>query len=376
MNDLLDADEGGRGDQQRVSYAYADFGARDGTWSTRLGRQSLHTWGVLGRFDGAHFAWGFAPDRELHVTYGHPVESTRDAIETDRQFYGVAVEFGELIGAWDVAAFFNAQTIDGTDARSAVGTEFRYFDERRSFTAMVDYDVDFGELNTLLMLGTWRFDNRLTLSVLYDERLSPILTTRNALIGQPVGTVDELLLVWTEDEIRQLAVDRTAESRTMTVGISTPLADRFQLNFDLTRAEYGGTVESGGVAAVPDQGVQTFASTSLVGSGLFTGGDVNIFNLRVGQSDTFRSQLLTWDSRFPVGRRIRINPRVRVSVWQGLLDGRERRSVSPMLRFLMNTRSRYRLELEIGIDRQVRDDITRETEANGRFVNFGYRANF
>lgn len=376
MRDLLPDDVRSRGDQERISYAYSELAAADGAWSVRLGRQSLHNWGVLGRFDGAHFAYDWAAGRELHFTAGYPVESTRDSVETDRQFYGVAVELEELFGQWDLAAFLNTQTIDGVDARKAVGTELRYFDDRRSFTGLVDYDLDFGEVNTLLVLGTWRLANRLTLSALVDDRKSPILTTRNALIGQPVGTIEELLLVWTEEEVRQLAADRTAESRTVTLGLATPLAERFQLNFDATRSEITGTSASGGVASIPGTGAQTFYSASLVGTSLVRNGDVMILNLRVGESETFSTGVLTWDARFPVGARLRINPRVRFLVWEGLLDGRRRETVSPMLRLVMNTRSHYRIELEVGVDRQTRMDGLVEREASGRFVNFGYRANF
>ena len=374
MHDLLN--ERGRGDQERISYAYFDLESKQQDWWLRLGRQSLHSWGVLGRFDGAQFYYGLGPDRTLHVMAGYPVESTRDSIETDRQFYGVAVEFDDVLGEWDISAFLNAQTIEGIDARLAVGTEIRYVDERRSFSSIVDYDVDFGELNTVLMLGTWRFSNRLTLSALVDDRKSPILTARNALIGQPVATIDELLLVWTEEEVRQLAVDRTAESRTVTLGIATPLAERFQLNFDATFTEIGETIASGGVAALTGTGQQAFYSASLVGTSLFKSGDVSIINLRVGESNQFKTTSFTWDIRFPIGRRIRINPRIRMTTWEGLIDGRKREAVSPTLRFLLNTRRHYRIEFEVGKDREIRTDLNSEREATGNFMNLGYRANF
>jgi hypothetical protein len=44
--DLLDQSEGGRGDQNRLSYAYVDLAESGQQWDLRLGRQSLHTWGV------------------------------------------------------------------------------------------------------------------------------------------------------------------------------------------------------------------------------------------------------------------------------------------------------------------------------------------
>jgi hypothetical protein len=258
----------------------------------------------------------------------------------------------------------------------AVGTEVRYFDDKRSLTGLVDYDVDFGELNSVLVLGTWRIANRLTLSALLDDRKSPILTTRNALIGQPVASIEEMLLVWTEDEIRQLAVDRTAANRTVTLGVATPLGERFQLNFDATTTEIDGTIASGGVPAIPGTGSEVYYSSSLVGTSLFKNGDVTILNLRVGNSERFESSQLTWDMRFPIGRRIRINPRLRYSVWTGLADGRERKTLSPGLRFLMTTRNRYRIELELGTDTQNRTDLGGESEATGSFINLGYRANF
>jgi tetratricopeptide (TPR) repeat protein len=372
--DLLGDD--GPGDQQRVSYAYFDLEAQQADWWLRVGRQSLHRFGVLGRFDGAQFDYGWGSGRHAHFMMGYPVESTRDSIETTRQFYGAAVEFDDLVGKWDVSAFVNAQTIEGVDARMAVGTEIRYSDERRSFSGIFDYDVDFGEINTALMLGTWRLQNRMTLSALFDSRKSPTLTTRNALIGQPIATIEEMLLVWTEEEIRQLAVDRTADSTTVTLGIAAPIAQRFQVNFDATITEIGGTIASGGIEAIESTGQQIFYSTSLVGSGIFKTGDVTILNLRFGSSDQFKTTLLTWDARFPIGQRIRINPRLRLSVWEGLLDGRRRETVSPTLRLLMNTSRHYRLEFEVGVNSQLREDALAEQEASGRFFNFGYRANF
>ena len=111
--DLLDEDEGGRGDQNRVSYAYFDIADVQRDWSVRVGRQSLHNWGVLGRFDGVHVSYGWRPDRRVHFTTGHPVETTRDGVESDRQFQGIAVDFDQLFSDWDLSAFLNQQTIEG-----------------------------------------------------------------------------------------------------------------------------------------------------------------------------------------------------------------------------------------------------------------------
>jgi hypothetical protein len=362
----------------RFSYAYVDVNQVDGAWQLRTGRQTLHNWGILGRYDGVHFAYSWAPDRRVHFFGGFPVESTRYGLETSRQFYGVAVDFDRLIGRWGFSTSLNTGTIDGINDRQSFGLETRYSDNKRTLTSMVDYDYGYDKLNTVLVLGTWRFDNRLTLTGLVDVRQSPILTTRNALIGQPVTSISDMLLVFTEDEIRQIARDRTSDMTTLTLGISKPLFERFQVNADVTAVEIGATVASAGVPAIPSTGQQVYYTTSFVGSGLFGARDVNVFNLRYGSSPDFTLSQVTWDVRFPIGQRLRINPRLTYGVWDGS-NGVHRETTSPSFRILLNVRSRYHFEAEVGKDDFLRTDVADPTirqSSIGNYVNIGYHADF
>ncbi len=374
--DLIGEDNRGPGNQTRISYAYFDMVDTQQDWSLRVGRQSLHRWGVLGRFDGAHFSYGWRPDQRVHFMTGYPVDTTRDSVETDRQFFGVAADFEKLIGRADVSVFLNEQQLEGMEARQAVGAEIHYAGENGNVTGVIDYDVGYSEVNSILALGAWRLSTGTTLSGLIDVRLSPILTTRNALIGQPVTTIEELLIVWTEDEIRQLAADRTAQARTITFGASQALGERFQLNADLTMTEIDGTIASGGVGAIPGTGAQTYLTTSFVGTGLLADNDVNMLNVRYGRGDNFTTTYLTWDARFAIGRRLRLNPRLRFAVRDGLLDGTTRETVTLALRLLYNTREHYRFEFEIGADSATRTASAGSTDTTGYYLNFGYRASY
>jgi tetratricopeptide (TPR) repeat protein len=374
--DLIGEDNNGPGDQGRVSYAYFDMVDTQQDWSLRVGRQSLHTLGVLGRFDGAHFSYGWRPDQRLHFMAGYPVDSTRDKIETDRKFYGVAADFEQLFLNADVSVFLNQQQIEGLEARQAIGTELHYAGEKGNITGIVDYDLGYGELNSILGLGAWRLNSGATVSGLIDIRNSPILTTRNALIGQPAATIEDLLLVWTEDEIRQLAADRTAQARTVTVGISQPLGERFNLNADLSTTEIDATVASGGVDAIPGTGPQTYLTTTVVGTGVFGDGDVNMLSLRYGTGDDFTSTYVTWDGRYAIGQRLRLNPRIRYASRDGNIDGTTRETVSLAVRLLYNTREHFRFEFEIGIDDATRTAPIGTSDTNGYYVNLGYRASY
>ena len=350
----------------------------DGAWQLRAGRQTLHNWDVLGRFDGLHFAYNWTPDRRIHFFSGYPVESTRYGLETSREFYGVAVDFDRLIGRWGFSTSLNTGTIDGISDRQSFGFEARYADDRRTLTGMVDYDYDYAKLNTALVLGTWRLDNRLMLTGLVDVRQSPILTTRNALVGQPFTSISDMLAVFTEDEVRQIARDRTSDMTTLTLGLSKPLFERFQINADVTAVEIGATVASAGVPAMPSTGRQVYYTTTFVGSGLFGARDVNVFNLRYGSSPDFTVSQVTWDIRFPVGQRVRINPRLSYGVWDGS-NGLHRETTSPSFRVLLNFRSRYHFEAEIGKDDFLRTSVADPTireSSIGNYVNIGYHADF
>ena len=374
LHDMLGENKGGTGDRQRTSYAYYDIADAQNDWSVRFGRQTLHNWGVLGRFDGVHGTYQLADQRRLHVMMGYPVESTLNGVKTDREFVGAAVDFDHVVGRWGFSPYVQSQKIDGIGDRQAAGVETRYFDDTRSLTTMIDYDTLYSELNTALVFGTWRLKNRITLTGLYDERRS--IFTRNALIGQPLSTVEELLLTWTQDEIRQIARDRTATSRTTTFGMSMPLGERLQLNADVTTLDIGPSVDSAGVPAVPGTGQQVYYSSTLVASALFGQRDVDVLNLRYGEAPDFTTTLLTWDTRVPIGKHLRINPRLRLGVWESTSTGVRRETVTPSLRLLWNAPRRYRLELEIGQDNVTRTSNSPELDSTGKFLNLGYRADF
>jgi tetratricopeptide (TPR) repeat protein len=374
LHDMLGESKGGAGDRQRTSYAYYDIADAQNDWSVRVGRQSLHNWGVLGRFDGVHGTYQLADQRRLHVMMGYPVESTLDGLKTDRKFIGAAVDFDNVVGRWGFSPYVQSQQIDGMSDRQAIGVEARYFDDTRSLTTMLDYDTLYSKINTALVFGTWRLKNRIMLTGLYDERTS--LFTRNALIGQPVSAFDELLASYTEEQIRQIARDRTTTSRTTTFGMSMPLGERLQLNADVTTLDIGPSVDSAGVAALPGTGQQIYYSGTLVVSSLFGHRDVNVLNLRYGEAPDFTTTLLTWDTRVPIGKRLRINPRVRFGVWEGVQTGVRRETVTPSLRLLWNAPRRYRLELEFGRENIVRTSSAPELDSTDKFLNLGYRADF
>ena len=303
------------------------------------------------------------------------MNSAADGVDSERSFYGTSINYGPILENLELGMFYIEQDIEGVQDRQAVGTEFRYFGPNQSFWGLIDYDTSFKEVGSAYLQGSWRFESRLTLHGSLDRRRSPFLSTGNALIGQPVSTFAELLVLMTEDEIRQLSLDRTSIATTYTLGLSHSLSPRFQINADANQTNVDATPASGGVAATP-QSTYRYYSTNLTASSLLMEGDVSIVGLRYSTSDTTNVMSLTLDTRIPIGRTWRINPRIRVDRRQMLSDSSYEWIYTPGLRMQFRKSQKFRLELEIGKRFSQRDSAVVNLDRESYFINLGYQAFF
>lgn len=371
--DFLD-DGGRRG--SRVSSLYLDLGHRTSQTAGRLGRQTRSTGGVLGRFDGGLLSHQALPWARLNLVTGYPVNSARDALNTDRYFYGLSTDLGTFGDAWDFVAFVIEQRNGDLIDRRAVGGEVRYFDPNRSLLTSVDYDIYYDELNTFLLLGNWTLANRLTVNATLDYRKTPVLTTNNALQGQPVDDMDDLQDLFSDREIRELAEDRTARSRTVTLGLSKPLTDRYQLSGDVTVTDLSSTPTSGGVEGTPSTGREYFYNAQLIGSSLFKPGDISILSLRYADASSAETLSAGLNSRYPITQAWRINPRGRVDYRQNSNDDSTQWTLTSSLRSEYRWRKRTRFELEVGGEWSTQEFSEDNDERSAYFVDLGYRVDF
>ena len=375
-NDFLE-ERIGSGDSLRVSYAYADVADAVTGLRGRIGRQSRNSGGVLGRFDGLNLGYQFNERIQLNTVIGKPAYSSSDGIDSSRTFYGVSANYGPILENLDLGAFYIAQDIEGVQDRQAVGTEFRYFGTNQSLWGMVDYDLAYGELASAFLQGSWRFESRFSIHGQVNRRGSPFLSTSNALIGQPVLTFQELVQIYSEDELRQLGRDRTALSTTYTVGLSYPISPKLQINADASQSTMDATPASGGVFAT-EESTYKYYSGSLVASSILKEGDVSIISARLSDSDTSRVISLTFDSRYPIGRTWRINPRLRVDRRQRLADPNYEWLYTPGIRIQYRRSQKFRIELEAGKQFVQRDtDIANlNLDRESYFINIGYQSFF
>src|SRR5437660_6919269 len=137
-----------------------------------------------------------------------------------------------------------------------------------SLYGVIDYDTQFHSLNTASLVGTLQLPARWSLSFDAERRNSPVLTVRNALIGQTFADLNQLEQVFTLDEIYQLAKDRTPITTNYSFTANKPLGARLQVTTIVSATESGATPASGGVAAVPAGGVLLASEGRVCGSGV------------------------------------------------------------------------------------------------------------
>lgn len=374
-SNLMEETRPSSGNDLRLSYAYADLAdARTGLRG-RVGRQTRNTGGVLGRFDGVNLTYALNDRLRFEAVTGRPVYSTARDPDDDRMFQGVSTTFAPFDNNLDFGLFYLEQEIDGLTDRQALGAELRYFGDSQSLWSIIDYDIEFEELGSVFVQGSWRLPANFTITGVLDRRRSPFLSLGNALVGQQLETFEELRIFFTEEEIRRFALDRSAATTTYTFGLSRPFSPKLSMNLNASISSIDATPESGGVAATPDS-EYSYYSADIVASSLFTEGDVGIVGFRYAVSETTDVYTTTFDTRFPVGRSWRINPRLRVDYREIRTDQSTQWIYTPGLRVQYRMGRRVRFELQTGKQFSTREMAKSDQDRESWFVNAGYQLFF
>jgi tetratricopeptide (TPR) repeat protein len=373
--DFIDNDDDS---EFRFIETYYELSHRKTGSSGRFGRQQVRIGGLLKRFDGVSAGYQFTPEMRLNFLGGFPVDiDNKSSINEHKTFYGFTFETGTFLEYWDMKLFYFDQEVDGLTDRNSIGTEVRYFDNRTSVFGMIDYDVFYKEVNVLQLNANTLLDIGTTVYLNSFMRKAPLLATSNALIGQQESTIEELKEVLNIEQIYQLARDRTANSQTLTIGGSQPLSKRFQASADITFSQVDATVTSGGVLATESTGTNYFFSTQLVGNNLLLKRDTGVLGLRYYSTAPSDTISLIANTRFPITRNWRINPRLQYDM-RDFSDGRSQKRLRALLRTDYRYLNKARFDFEIGYDATQTDEAnTGESLANNNlFFMIGYRWDF
>ncbi|MEM1260903.1 MAG: tetratricopeptide repeat protein [Pseudomonadota bacterium] len=349
-----------------------------------VGRQRANGTGVLTRFDGLNVDYRWRDGITVGGVVGIPIDTARYAGNRNRLLYGGNVDFSGVLPGIDASLYAIAQTVDGLSDREAVGAEVFYANGVLSATALVDYDVSYNVLNSFLVSSDWQINDMLSLNAMVEVGRNPAVTTRNALAGQTARTVDDLLGSFREGQIRTLALDRTPEASNFALGANYAWSDRTQVSVDFASRETDAAPASGGAAAIPATGRQTWLIGTLTTTSLWRNGDLSRVQVRLDDTQTQSATRLTLETRIPVGG-FRVNPLIHVIQRDLISDGSEQLIIEPIVRVFYRWHDHLLFELEAGgrySSRELAPGVfdpfitDGEEELLGSYINIGYRWEF
>jgi hypothetical protein len=359
-----------------VGAFYLDATIKDWDTAFSIGRQTRNTGGILGRFDGAVVTYKVNPLFNITAVAGSPAEYRSDSpFKNDRYFYGGSVNVAAYYGL-DASVYAIEQMDRAIVDRQAVGTELRYNDSAKSAFLNLDYDAHFNQLDAAIFTGTWTLADKSVLRVGADYRKAPYLTTWNALQGQPYGTLYDILKAYTQSELQQMAIDRTATYQSATAGYSPPLTDNLQLNLDFTQAHIDGTITSYNVNGTPDTGDEYYYSAQLVGTSLFTQNDLYTAAFRYSNLKDSNNYAIDLSTRYFLTEDLRVQPRFVGGQTVGKTTSFNEYAVSPSVLFIYTLKSDLNFEIEVGERSTWRTQGTTRTSENEFTVTAGIRLDF
>jgi tetratricopeptide (TPR) repeat protein len=308
---FLPRDIRGVEDRVRITTAFLDLGDKLLGLRGRVGRQTTVADGIFGTFDGAALSYHFAPSWSVRGTVGMPVDNSGDGVQTDRRFETLAIDFAPALSHWDTSVYVTQQRNDGLRDRQAVGAEVQYARQNASLVSYVDYDTAYQSLNALVLLGTLQLPDRWQITLDLEHRNAPIITTQNALIGQTVPSLNELQQIYSEQQIADLARDRTPVLSTYSASALKQLGERFEAIFDVFYTKLSDTPASGGVEAFTGTaGNEISYQVQMLGSSILRTNDFNQVVVRYDSTPTYKVIGWQYISRFPVFGSWRIGPRM------------------------------------------------------------------
>jgi tetratricopeptide (TPR) repeat protein len=358
----------------RLNAAFYDYRGLQNPLAMRLGRQTGLTGGLPGRFDGAIVGYALDARWRVNAVGGTPVEYP--TIDSNRVFWGANVDVEGLAGAWNGNAFAINQQVDGILDRRAVGGEVRYFEGGRTLYSLLDYDVSYKVLNIAMLQGSWQTEGQTTFNLLLDRRRAPTLTTTNAIFGQGTTSVSTLLQTMTNAQVRQQALDVTAIANQALLGVTTPVAPKWQVGADARLTNVGSlpsvVVNGIQIPASPATGNIWSYAVQAIGSNLYSTRDANVFGVTYATSPLFNGWLLSYNNLSLVREQWTLEPSIKYYTQTDNL-GLKLARWTPAMRVSYRVRENLALESEVVWESARTVGPTLQDNTSRYFFYVGYR---
>ncbi len=299
----------------KINKLYGRWRDKQSSTALTLGRQIKQDAGILGRFDGAALEFMASSEVKLGLAAGSPAyDATLLPYADGRLLFGSSVEYAPKSSGWKTQLYFVEQRLHGAVDRRALGINLDYDGDAVSSIFGIDYDINQNALTSANWQGAWRPNDRLTLSLGADYVTQPLLLTSNALIGRSDTNFPGLLDKFGDDDVKQLAEDRTAAAYSASAALSYTLNSNWDVFIDASWYDVSGTVTSGGVAADAPLDSEIYIDLQLQGQEVFRSEDSLAIGLSGRMSDSLKELAVKGSWRVPVRDDVSVTAKLRTGL--------------------------------------------------------------
>jgi len=364
----------------RVNAAYFEHANREQGYLARVGRQTGSGGGILGRFDGGLAGYNFTQKWRLNGVAGDAVEFNSPY---KKNFYGASLDMQSPPESWSGSAFAIEQRAEGKLDRQAVGLEARYFDAKKNYFALFDYDTSFNALNIAMLQINWTGSAGTNYYLTADRRRTPILMLTSAVdTQQGLLNLGALTASVADRAIRDDVVRITPMANMFSTGLMHPYTEKWQLGGDFQVSSMSSTQSSQNlptsVAATASTG-NTFLYTARgIGNSVFFKSDMLV--LSGSYIDAKHTTGLTTYSAqsYSVTHVARPSDSWQIDTSlrfysQDKSDGEKLTRINPVIKGLYRLRNNLSFEIEANYEREERKGGASPGRSLGRFYFAGFR---
>jgi hypothetical protein len=360
----------------RLSAAYFETRFLPRDIMLRAGRQIGTSSGILGRYDGASGSFAIAPDWRVSGVVGSAVDVPAG---TRPIFAGVAVDatnlFPQKLPGVGAQVYAISQRVAGVADRLGLGGEARYFDADRTAFGTVDYDPLYRALNIASLQGTWRLPGGTAFNALADYRRTPTLSLTNVAAAEGTGDIGGLLSARGLSTMRDDAKALTPISRVYLVGVTQPVATKWQLGFDFRLSSLSGVGATSTTPATPGTGNVFTYTLQAIGTSLTSWQDILVLDASVLHSPTIDGWTTGVNYLFTPWTPWTFQPTFRYYHQTDNQGGRLTR-IEPGLRVVYRLRDRFSIEGEFDLERTHSTNALVDDLLNRPFFYIGWHWDF
>jgi hypothetical protein len=341
-------------------------------FSVQLGRRLGNRGSILGEFDGVRADYRLGDGLNLNGIAGFPVAGAEDALNPERQVFGISAAMDRPDRTWYLSSYFVEQQENGQVSGRSAGGAIRRLEPGASLLFYADFDVAGGSPGMLMASGAWNLAPKTTVRATLDLHRRPIPGRQQKYLQQSMSVTEGWDWNVPTDRLAHYTDDGSREVGILNFGLSRILTQRIILSGDVVMLD----ATDGPDAAANPRSKEYFYHLKLDGKGLILPGARSKLDLRHAITGDGRTESAIFDTRYAVGRFWNLVSQLRADYHRPALESRSWWKASPNVKMEYQRSERSGFQIAAGGNLSNGGDSATDNGRASCYVSLAYTAKF